>query len=84
MTHSDDNKLTNKFQSYPTEPLILQPAPTTPLKNVGGFGKKTSSFADIVALYLSVGMRAVIGQFCSPYSTVWITKFESFLLHGPK
>ena len=29
-------------------------------------------------LYLSVSMRAVIGQFCGPYSTVRRAKFGSF------
>ena len=28
-------------------------------------------------LYLSVSIRAVIGQFSSPYSTVWSAKFKS-------
>ena len=35
-----------------------------------------------IFLYLSVSTRAVIGQFCGPYSTARTAKFESFL-HAP-
>ena len=31
----------------------------------------------------SVSTRAVIGQCCRPYSTLWPTKFESFLSRSP-
>ena len=35
------------------------------------------------SLYLSVSMRAVIGQFCWPYVTVRPANFENFFFHSP-
>ena len=37
----------------------------------------------LLLLYLSVGTRAVIGQFCGPYFTVRPANFENFFFRAP-